>query len=104
MPEARGKHFVHESLILGMDGHSLVKMTHMLYGVGPSIVDGERRLGKAVWELFFLIRCVKDDLEIWRKALLIASFPPYSQGVSSCFFSSDVSPHQLGRRTSRNTH
>ena len=33
-----------------MDGHSLVKMAHMLYGVGPSIVDGEGQLGKVVWE------------------------------------------------------
>ena len=33
-----------------MDGHSLVKMAHMVYGVDPSFVDGEGQLGKAVWE------------------------------------------------------
>ena len=50
-PEARRKYFTHKGLISRVNGHSLVEMTHMLYGVSPSIINGKGQLGKVVWEL-----------------------------------------------------
>ena len=33
-----------------MNGHSLVEVTHELYKIGLSIINGEGRLGKVVWK------------------------------------------------------
>ena len=50
-PEAEGKYFAHKGLISKLNGHSLVEVTHVLYEISPSIINGKGRLGKTVWEL-----------------------------------------------------
>ena len=42
---------MHKGLISKVNGHSLVEVTHVLYGISPSIINGKGWLGKAVWEL-----------------------------------------------------
>lgn len=58
-PEVEGKYFAHKGLISRVDDHSLVKVTHVLNEVSPSIINGEGRLGKAVWE-FGLINPARE--------------------------------------------
>ena len=43
-PQARRKDFAHQSFIFGVDGHSLVKLAHMLHKVHLTIVKGEHKL------------------------------------------------------------
>ena len=41
--QAGRKNFTHQSLILGMDSHSLVKLAHVLSGVYSAVIDGDRK-------------------------------------------------------------
>ena len=45
--QAGRKNFTHQSLILGMDSHSLVKLAYVFHRVCSAIVDGKRRLIEA---------------------------------------------------------
>ena len=74
------ENLAHESLISRVNGHPLSKMAHMFHQVDPSMVYGEGWLGKTMGSLAFSMQCIKGDLDIWRKALLIASFPIFSGG------------------------
>ena len=42
--KAGRKDLTHQSFVLGVDGHSLIKLAHILYGVRPTIIEGERKL------------------------------------------------------------
>ena len=42
--QTRWEHLTHQGLILGMDGHSLVEMAHVIHRVCSTIVNGERWL------------------------------------------------------------
>ena len=47
-PRLKGNTLHMKALFSRVNGHSLVKVTHMLYEIGPSIINGEGQLGKAV--------------------------------------------------------
>ena len=51
MAEAQRKDFAHQHLILKVNGHPLVKMTHVLYKIRFSKVYRETRLVKIAREL-----------------------------------------------------
>ena len=56
--QAGRKYFAHQSLVFGMDGHPLVKLAYMLYGVRLTIVYGESRLIESPRELSpFYLAC-----------------------------------------------
>ena len=42
--QTRWKHFAHESLVFGMDGHPLVELAYVLYGVRLAIIYGKSGL------------------------------------------------------------
>ena len=40
-PRLRGKDLTHKNFILGMDDHSLIKVTHIFNRIGLSIINGK---------------------------------------------------------------
>ena len=50
--QAEREYFAHQSLIFGMDGHPLVKLAYMLYGVHSTVVHSESRLMELPRELY----------------------------------------------------
>ena len=57
-----------------MDGHPLVELAYVLYGVRSAIIHSESRLMESPRKLNPSILRVKGDLEIRSRALLMASF------------------------------
>ena len=56
--QARRKYLTHQSLVFGMDGHPLIKLAYMFYGVRSTIVHCERRLMESPRELSpFYLTC-----------------------------------------------
>ena len=55
--QAGRKYFAHQSLVFGMDGHPLVKLTYMLYEVCSTVIHSESRLMESPRELspFYLV-------------------------------------------------
>lgn len=52
--KARGEDFTYQGLILGIDGHSLVKMAYMFDKISLTIIDSKSRLVEVMKELDLL--------------------------------------------------
>ena len=54
----KAKYFAHQSLVFGMDGHPLVKLAYVLYGISSTIVHSESKLMESLRKLSpFYLAC-----------------------------------------------